>query len=241
MMYYDYVGNSAAFLADVRRRQSALLYQYSVAEVVQVADEPIDLETARAHCRVDTYGSPPVSDDDAWLLDVGIPAAREYCEAENGRSYATRTLELISNAFPSVQVYAPSGPGFYLPLGPVQSVESVTYKDTDGVMQTVPVDDYQLDSTGPYTRLVLGHDVTGWPTARNSVGSVRVRYVTGHTAPGESPAGVPIPARVRAAILLMLCHLYDQRSASDTASLAEIPIGVAALLAKCPREDLGMA
>ena len=37
MMYFDYVGNSAAFLADVRRRQSALLYQYSVAEVVQVA------------------------------------------------------------------------------------------------------------------------------------------------------------------------------------------------------------
>jgi len=274
MIFYDDVGNSTLFLADVRRRQAALLYQYSVAEVVPVADEPIDLETAWTHCRIDAFGSPPASDDDDWLQTVGIPAAREYCEAECGRSFAPRTLELVSNGFPSVQVRAPAGPALYLPLGPVQSVESVIYLDqaaadaayiaayeaefiSSGDLElaeaageaaaaaalevTVDPATYQLDTTGPYARLTLAYGATSWPSARNSIGSVRVRYVTGHSLPGDSPQFLPLPARARAAMLLMLCHLYDQRAGTDTDKLAEIPLGVASLLAKLPREDLGMA
>ena len=76
MIYWD----------SIYRRQQAALLRYGIRTVVDVADEPITLQEARDHLRVDTYlqdvpdsGSPPeqesVSDDDAWI-EAALPAAR---------------------------------------------------------------------------------------------------------------------------------------------------------------------
>ncbi len=232
------------FLRDIYRRQRAALQVYGVIQIGEVADEPISIEVARAHCRVDTFleGSPPAlaSDDDLWLTDIGIPAAREYCESELGVSLAPRTMELAANSFPSFAPSTPPGTGFNLPFGPVQSITSVTYIDSLGASQTMPSADYALDVYAKPARLNLVSGAS-WPTSDGTVNSVKVRYVVGFTIPGDSPQIYPLPKMGMAMMLLMLGHLYDNRE-GVAAPLQELPLGISALSAFFPgRERLGMA
>ena len=226
---------------DLYQRQLADGYRFNVREVVAVAeeDEPITLEEARAHLRVDTYesGSPPatVSDDDDWITAM-LPAARAYCEQYMGRALAPRTMELAAAAFPSVAPVTPPGAAFVLPMGPAQSIESIKYYDADGVEQTVDAATYDLDVFGAANVLQLAYGQT-WPTPRTTDGRVRVRYVTGHGAPADSPALHPLPRLARSAILLMLGHLYENREAATAATVTEIPLGVRALLDLLPYRD----
>lgn len=121
------------YFRDIYRRQRAAMQQYSVQVVEEPADEPITLELAYVHCGIDTFaeGSPPenVSAFDGWLADVGIPAAREYCEAELEMSLATKTLEVWATGFPTTAATTPPGAYFPLRFGPVQEIVSVTYLD----------------------------------------------------------------------------------------------------------------
>lgn len=230
-----------SFQRDIWLRQQAALLRYGVRLITDVAVEPITLAEARDHLRVDTYGvgSPPetVSDDDAWI-DAMLPAARGYCEEYLGRALAPRTMEYVGSAFPTVCVS--DGPAFVLPFGPVQSITSITYTDSDGDPQTVADADYELDAISVPSRAILTYGAS-WPTARSSAGSVRVRYVTGYSTPGESPQVHVLPGMARAAILIFLAHLYENREAVAASSLAEVPLGVQALLDLLPRERLGVA
>lgn len=267
----------------IYRRQQADLLRYGIRQVEEVAVEPITLEEARQHLRVDTYlqdvpdsGSPPeqitVSDDDAWI-EAALPAAREYCEQYLGRALAPRTMEYVGNAFPTVAVSTPPGAAFTLPFGPVQSIVSVNYDDqpTADAAYTAAYDAeflisgdvdlataagiaaaaaalsvlvdpevYQVDQFSVPSRLLLTYG-SSWPTARYSTGSVRVRYVTGYSIPGESPQVYVLPNLARSAILLFLGHLFENREAVSAGTLVEVPLGVSALLDMLPRERLGVA
>lgn len=272
-----------AFLADILRRQRAALQRFNVIQIDDVTSEPIDLAIARLHCRVDLFGSPPASDDDTWFTEVGIPAAREYCEGVIGRALAQRTMELSASAFPSNAVATPPGAVFELPFGPVASITSVKYLDQaaydaaydaaytaaydaefmssadvdlataagvaagtvagDAAIEvTVAPTDYELDVYAQPARLQLAYGAS-WPTARSQANSVKVRYVAGYTAPGASPQPYPLPKVAKAAMLLMLGHLFKNREAVNvTAQAMEVPLGVQALLDKVPnRESTGFA
>lgn len=230
------------YLRAICRAQRAALQKFGVRVVADVAeaDEWIDLEDARAHLRVDTYGSPAVSDDDAWIT-AQIPAAREYCERELGRALAPRTMEIATNAFPGVAVDTAAGAAFPLPFGPVTEIVSVKYDDTNGDEQTVDPATYVLDSYANPSRLCLAYGAT-WPTARSALNSVRVRYVTGYELAAGSPPVPVLPKTARAAMLLMLGHLYENREATGVDKLIELPLGVRALLEMTPhRERTGFA
>jgi len=262
------------FLTDIAARQRAALQQFNVVQIGDVDEEQISLDLAYTHCAIDTYedGSPPetVSDFDAWLTDVGIPAAREYCEAYLGLSLAPRTLELSSNAFPAVAVSSPPGPAFVLPFGPVQSITSITYMDEAAytaaydaeflisgdvdlataageaaLLQTVDPTTYQLGVYGAQPIVVLAYGES-WPTSRNAAGSVKVRYVAGFNLSTDSPLPYPLPKMAKVAMLLMLGHLFNNREGvSGTvggALLHELPLGIQSLLSMIRGvERLGMA
>ena len=222
------------------RAQRAGLQRYGVRVIADVADadEWITLADAREHLRVDVYGSPPVSDDDAWIT-AQIPAAREYCENELGRALAPRTLEIATNAFPGVAIETPPGIVFPLRFGPATEIVSVNYDDADGVEQTVDPATYALDLYASPSRMCLAYGAT-WPTARSALNSVRVRYVTGYELAAGSPPVPTLPKAARAAMLLMLGHLYENREATGVDKLIELPLGVRALLESLPgRERLG--
>lgn len=221
-----------AYFRDLRLDR---LRKYGVRVVGEVDpdSEPVTMEDARAHLRVDTFGSPPESDDDFWIRNIGLPGAREWAELYSGRSIGLRSMELAMNRFPAGSVMT-------LPFGPVDSVASIVYDDTDGVEQIMDPADYVLDYYGPLPTIRLAPGAS-WPTdARDEFDAIRVSYLAGYTPAGASPPGLRIPASIRAAILLMLGHLYENRETASAVSVEEIPLGARPLL-DLTRIRLGMA
>lgn len=80
-------------------------------------EEPVSVETAKAHLRVDTTA------DDA-LIETYLKAARELCEGLARRSFVTQTFRLVLDDFPASSLK--------LPRPPLQSVDAVTYIDSNG-------------------------------------------------------------------------------------------------------------
>lgn len=197
------------------RRDQAKVY--GVRPLFDVVDEPISLTLAQKHCQVDLYGSPPASDHDYWLETVGIPGARAGCEGWLEASIAQQSYEIATKNFPSGVIK--------LPFGPVQSITSIVYIDSDGVEQTMDPADYVLDPFVRQETVVLAYGAT-WPATRSVANSVVVTYVAGYMEPLASPVPV-LPPNLMVAMLLMLSHLLANREATTTASnIAAIPLGV---------------
>lgn len=195
--------------------------QYGVRVVDDVAAEPVSLDLARLQLKIvaDSDGSP----FDPWLEQIGIPAAREWCEGYSGLSIGTKTLELSSSGFPAG--------GIKLLYGPVLGVLGATYIDTDGVENEMTESDFEYD---PFTETVNPAYGLAWPAARDSTNSVRIQYMVGYDEHN------PMPYRLLAAILLVLGHLDANREDSSPAQIYSIPNGARAFLDQV-RTRLGMA
>ncbi len=175
--------------------------------ITDVATEPITLAQAWDHLRLDATGSPEATDHDSWLEEVGIPAARRMAERFTGRSYAPKTYKLSLDAFPSGAIR--------LPIPPIPSVTKVEYVDVDGATQTLSAALYVLDkATEP--GWILPAYGTVWPNTRAVVNAVMVTFVSGVAT---------IDADVRAAILLALGHLFENRENTSSIPNTAIELG----------------
>jgi uncharacterized phiE125 gp8 family phage protein len=176
------------------------------------AGEPVTVEEARSHCRID-------GNQDDEILFALSKAAREYAEAYTGRSFVNTTWELKVDQFP---LY------FQLPKAPLVSVTSITYIDIQGNTQTLPANTYQVvNDAGPFAqpgKIFQAYNET-WPSSRGYINDVRIRYVAGYGAPTD------VPPAIKAAIKLMIAHLYENREATLTGTIVtEFPLGFTALL-----------
>lgn len=138
--------------------------------------------------------------EDTYLTAI-LAAATEVAEQITRRQLAPATFELHLDRFPA-------GP-IDLPLPPLQSVESVTYTDPDGVEQTFA--EFEADTVGGSVAPAYG---VYWPATRAVPNAVRVRFKAGYLA-GECPFSI------RAAILLLVGALYENREAYHTGKLVE--------------------
>jgi uncharacterized phiE125 gp8 family phage protein len=174
--------------------------------------EPVTVEEARSHCRID-------GNQDDEILFALTKAAREYAEAYTGRSFVNTTWELQVDQFP---LY------FQLPKAPLASVTSITYIDVQGATQTLSAGLYQVVAdAGPFAqpgKIFQAYNAT-WPSSRGHIDDVRIRYVAGYGAATD------VPMAIKAAIKLMIAHLYENREATLTGTIvSEYPLGFAALL-----------
>lgn len=168
----------------------------------QPVQEPVTLEEAKAHLRIDY-------DAEDALITSYIAVAREHCEVVTGLALAPATWEARLDAFPAGAIE--------LPYPPLVEVESVRYVDAGG-------DEVQLDA-GAYkvdTLIMPGTmaPVDRWPDGRD----VRIRYRAGYE-------GGKIPHAARQAILLLVGHWHAHREAVVTGTTAtEVPLAVDRLL-----------
>lgn len=205
--------------------------------VVSPVAEPLTLDECRAHLGVVPYevdsdgvGTHP---DDALIL-AQLGAAREHCEAFTGLSIAQKTYEIALDVFPAIWPapgwqsvrrrpgLASSEAAIELPHPPLVDLLSVavgTDSDAELDPDTYTVDDYAVPA-----RLV---PASAWPTVVAGVNLIKVRYVAGY---GDDSDSQPLPQAVRAALLLLLGHLYRNREDSVDRALVSIPTGVEALL-----------
>lgn len=177
--------------------------------------EPILLAEAKAHLRVE------VDDDDALIAGL-IAAARQYVEQKTGRALITQVWDAqLDGGFTATE--------YELPLAPLQSVVSVQYTDTAGVLQSWDSSNYRVTApSGPMPaagRLSLAYGV-GWPSTRYQNGAAVIRFVAGYGA-----SGAAVPEAIKLALRLMLGHWYEHReSVVFGPNALEVPLGVEALL-----------
>lgn len=182
---------------------------------VPPTSEPVTLAQLREH-----LGLVEAQATDAEL-EACISDAREWVENHVELSIGTQTREQVLDAFPEWELE--------LPFGPVQSIESVSYVDTDGDDQTVGISERYLDDVSRPAQLMPAFGLA-WPDTREQANAVRVLYVTGYTN-GESPDDYPTPRAVYRATLLLAAHWYENREATAQAiEVREIPFGVERIL-----------
>lgn len=173
--------------------------------------EPISQDEAKLHLRVDHS-----ADDD--LIDILIQAARETVEAHTNRSLITQTRVIKLDNFPFGVLK--------LTHGPVQSLTSIDYTDSDEANQTLDSDEYWKDLDSNIPRIKAK---TSWPATFDKPNAVTITYVAGY-----GDAGTDVPAKLRQAMLLIIGHLYENRQqviVSGTAVGAiEIPFGASVLM-----------
>ena len=170
--------------------------------------EPVTLAEAKLHLRV-------VDDEEDNLIASLIKAAREWCEGFQNRAFITQTITLTLDKFPKV---------FTVPQPPLISVTSIKYIDTAGVQQILSDSVYDIDSQDEPGRIALAHNQS-WPNLRGDINSVEVVYVAGYGTTADS-----VPERVKAAIKLLVGHLYEHREMVSEVTLKKVPFAVRSLL-----------
>lgn len=183
--------------------------------VTPPAAEPLTLVEAKAQCRVD-------GDDEDGLFAGYILAARCAVEDFTRRKLATQTWDYtIDCDWPRPRVGGYYRPLITLPCAPLQSVTSVKYYDTAGVVQTLATDQYRVDLSELEGRIQPAYGVT-WPSVRDQIATIVVRIVVGYTA---------IPEPIRQAMLLTVSHFDKNRESVITGTIvSEMPQSAQALL-----------
>lgn len=157
----------------------------------------LPLADAKAHLRV-THSS-----EDA-LIEALRDAAIGHVERVAGVALASGTWRWTLRAFPS---------RIDLPIGPVATIDAVTYLDADGVSQ-IYADARLIDGQ------VYPAAGGSWPT---SYDSVTVEFTAGLAAASDAP-------ELLAAVMLLLGHYYIHREAASQDSVSEVPLAFDALI-----------
>lgn len=185
----------------------------------QPTAEPITLEAAMRHLRVDGFGESPPHEDEPLITGL-ITAAREMAEKFTGLTLAPSSWEVRYDVLCDD-----------LPLlrPPVTALTAVEYVDLNGAVQTLDPVLYvaDLDRSPPVIR--RAYNAT-YPAARGEVGAVRVTYEAGPTD-GTSPDEYPMPTPIYQAMLLTIGHLYEHREDSVVGTTAaDLPKGAEYLM-----------
>lgn len=156
--------------------------------VTAAAREPETIANLRAYCRVDSH------EEDSMFASL-LQNARESIEEHIWRRLITQTWDQYFDEF--------SDP-MRLELSPVQSITSIQYLDSNGTLQTLSTDIYELgDESG--IGIVRRQYNQSWPSTYGVPDAVIVRHVVGY---GDKPEDAPL--MIRAAIRIHVNHFYKR-------------------------------
>jgi uncharacterized phiE125 gp8 family phage protein len=152
----------------------------------------VSLAEAKLHLKVEHV------DDDA-LIEAIITAATESAEHATGRAVMLQTWELTLDAFPDA---------FELTRVPAASVTSLKYWDSTGIQQTLSGAAYALDNADDFAfAYVVPAYASSWPTAREQINAVALRYVAGYADAAS------VPSVIKQWIKLQIGAMYENRQA----------------------------
>lgn len=175
---------------------------------------PVTLDEAKLHLRVDG------SEEDGLIVGM-IRGAVSHLDGWTGilgRCLVEQTWRQDFDHFRG---------DMRLRLGPVTDIVSVTYRNAEGQIATVPDTNYALvtDSLGPR---VFWDRAYSAPTGLYEQGAVSVTFKAGYPDDEDGKSGVP--EAIKIAILLMVGNWYRFRTADVETSVSQLPMGVASLL-----------
>lgn len=199
------------------------------------SEEPISLADAKTHLRVRSTA-------EDTLIEIWIATARAHIEDVCERALMPQQWTLTRDAFPRLSACGDylsplvlgalarrplagrtSGEtlahplAIELPGGVVTGVTSFEYEDVSGDTQTLTEGTYEF-SKNKRRALVLPTLGSVWPDTFDGPDCVRITYNVGY----DDAASVPAP--IRAALLLMLGDLYENRKANTTEAAIMVAI-----------------
>lgn len=195
------------------------MYWTNLTRVIAPAPVFENNDLINLHARID-------SDDEEDILTHYVAAATQAVEGPRGigLALATQTWRQSLAGFPD--------DGIVIELGPVQTIQSITYIDLDGVQQTLSPADYVYDlDTAPLT--ILPAYGKTFPQARPQPGSVKVTFIAGY---GDAD---DVPADLKQAILFMVSHYVENREAATEKNSRELPLAVESILSRYRVQSLG--
>lgn len=176
-------------------------------------DYPIDIDGVHQHSKIDVR-----AEDD--VIERLIRTATRIAERELRRRLFTQTWAHTWDAFP------PSGVRLVVPFPPVASISSIAYIDANGDSQTWASSNYKTFlPSGPNAQAGLVEPVYGevYPDTREEMNAVTLTAVHGWDDVDD------IPDDIKSGLYLLVSHLYSNRDAVLTGTIAtELPMGVAA-------------
>lgn len=124
------------------------------------------------------------TDEDADLADL-ITDGRAYVEVTTGRALLTQTWDFYLQDWPK-------GAAIVLPFGNLQSVTSVSWKDTDGTETTLAVTtDYLVETNDNQCGSVVLPFGGSWPSGDlYPVNPIKVRFICGWTSSAAVPRNI---------------------------------------------------
>lgn len=153
------------------------------------AEEPVTLTEVKAHLLIEDLTLTAAQTAD---LETKISAARIEAEDYLGQKIGTQVWEIHLGTWPSLWAE--------IPIGPVISVDEITYVDSDGVVHTLDPAIYAWTSRGLWW---LKRDQS-WPTAMLAEWDAITIQVTVGIQPvsdGASPETFSYPHNIKQAIL----------------------------------------
>lgn len=171
------------------------------------ASEPLTTAEVKTHLRID------FTDDDAYLSAL-ITAARQYAEVTQGRAIVSATYVEKYDAFPWM---------IYVPSPPLISVTSIAYLDTAGDSQTLSSSLYTVDTSSMVGRITPAYGYT-WPSTQDVINAVTLTYVAGYAGASD------VPQTTKQAMLMLISHWYEHRSAVADVQMMPVPMAVQTLL-----------
>jgi uncharacterized phiE125 gp8 family phage protein len=174
---------------------------------------PVSLAEAKLHLRVD-------GDDEDMLVESLLDAAVQYLDGWSGilgRCLITQQWAVSMGAWPICPLR--------LPFPGIRAV-TVAYADPAGADQSVDAALFQTydDARGTIISFRSGFDAPSLQDERADAATIS--FTAGY---GDGPADIPAP--LRAAILLLVGHWYQNRELAADANIGELPFAVSALIA----------
>ena len=185
---------------------------------ITTSSETVVLSDVKAHLNVET------TDDDDYI-SLLITAARESAEAYTKLDLVPKTVVMYMNDFP-----LGDSPIFLKDHGPMRTITSIVYKDTDGTEQTLSTGDYNIDIHTEPPKIYPDFS-TSWPSVysySNAYDNVTVTWGSGYTTG-------TIPAQAVHAIKIFVADLYENRedvAVATVSSIVKMPLTAELLLAQ---------
>ncbi len=176
------------------------------------ATEPVSLEEAKAHCRID-------SDTEDTLVSSLILAARLHVEHSLGFALLSQNWSLYLDRWPDK-------PFVELPLAPLIGIDAVRLYSPTGSWVTLDPGLFFADAVSRRPRLARA-EAQVWPAPGRELNGIEIAFTAGYGASADD-----VPAPLRQAILLLVAHWYEAREPVTFGDDAElVPLTVASLVA----------
>ncbi|BBB65908.1 hypothetical protein UNDYM_1655 [Undibacterium sp. YM2] len=183
-VYRTIAGGSTYLLLTTLSNNTATTYTDNIADADLGAEAPSTNSTADP------------------LVRMLITAARQHAEQELRRYLVTQTLDSYYDSFPRYCNPRFTDPDIRLP--PLQTVSAITYIDGDGNTQTLAEEKYIVDAASIPARIMPAYGCA-WPTTRQQINAVKVRFVGGY---GDASA---VPACIKHWMLVRIGTMWEVR------------------------------